>query len=250
MSVPFLSAKWKNLVMVNFPVDPSILEPYLPAGTKLDYFEGQTYVSLVGFLFAKTKIFGIPVPFFGTFEEITLRFYVFRKEGNLKKRGVVFINEAVPHKTVAAFANLMFKEKYSVVSTNHYWEKNSSNKLIEYYWAKNDKWNAIKIEAGVTPRVIAFGSLEEFIFEHSIGYTKINTHKTESYEIVHPRWMIHDVHLYSLQCDFEAMYGSAFAHLSKTEPSSVFLAQGSSVAINWKREVIRPSEKELEKFAV
>ncbi|MDR3712793.1 MAG: DUF2071 domain-containing protein [Puia sp.] len=56
----FLTAKWQNLIMANYEVPPAILEEYLPAGTELDKHEGRTYVSLVGFLFAGTRIFGLP----------------------------------------------------------------------------------------------------------------------------------------------------------------------------------------------
>jgi hypothetical protein len=33
------------------------------------------------------------------------------------------------------------------------------------------------------------------------------------------------------------MYGEAFAHLSKLQPNSVILAEGSEVSVNWKRTI-------------
>jgi uncharacterized protein YqjF (DUF2071 family) len=63
--------------MANY--DPAILIPFLPKGVELDLYEG-VYVSLVGFMFKKTKLFNVPIPHFGTFEEINLRFYVVRKK--------------------------------------------------------------------------------------------------------------------------------------------------------------------------
>jgi uncharacterized protein YqjF (DUF2071 family) len=74
----FLKAKWQNLIMANYEIDPAYLLPYLPKGVELDYFEGKTYVSLVGFLFKDTSLFKIPIPVLGTFEEVNLRFYVVR----------------------------------------------------------------------------------------------------------------------------------------------------------------------------
>lgn len=238
MAIPFLRAKWKNLVMANYAVDPALLEPFLPAGTTLDFYQGKTYVSLVGFLFAKTRIFGIPVPRFGTFEEINLRFYVVRKEGNVKKRGVVFINETVPYKSVAWVANFLYKEHYSVMETRHYWEKNTRNRLVEYYWENKGNWNSMKIESEIRSRNMTIGSLEEFIFEHYYGYTKISDKLSESYEVVHPRWSVFDVRNFKIDCDFAAMYGPQFAYLSAEVPSSVMLARGSEVSVNWKRKKI------------
>jgi hypothetical protein len=40
---------------------------------------------------------------------------------------------------------------------------------------------------------------------------------------------------YNVNCDFSAMYGPAFSVLNKTKPTAVFLAKGSSVSVDWKR---------------
>ena len=79
MANTFLRAKWQNLIMANYEIDSNCLLPYLPKRVELDYFQGKTYVSLVGFLFQDTSIFNIPIPLIGTFEEVNLRFYVVRK---------------------------------------------------------------------------------------------------------------------------------------------------------------------------
>ncbi|MBI1723099.1 MAG: DUF2071 domain-containing protein, partial [Gemmatimonadetes bacterium] len=33
---PFLTAEWRFLVMANYEVDPAVLEPLVPSGTRLD----------------------------------------------------------------------------------------------------------------------------------------------------------------------------------------------------------------------
>ena len=75
----FLTASWRNLAMLNFTIEPHILEPHVPKGTQLDLFNGRTYVSLVGFRFLHTRVRGWTIPFHVNFEEINLRFYVRRK---------------------------------------------------------------------------------------------------------------------------------------------------------------------------
>src|SRR5688572_16519777 len=64
---PLLSAEWRNLVLLNYEIDPRILEPYLPAGTELDCFAGQTYVSIVGFQFQSVRLFGLRIPYHANF---------------------------------------------------------------------------------------------------------------------------------------------------------------------------------------
>src|SRR6476660_6735915 len=92
----FLKARWQNLLMVNFEVDPKILLPHLPAYTELDSFNNKTLVSVVGFMFNDTKVFGLRWPYHTNFEEVNLRFYVKHLDGHTWKRGVVFISEIVP----------------------------------------------------------------------------------------------------------------------------------------------------------
>ncbi len=232
----FLTANWENIIMANYAVDPKILQPYLPKGVTLDLYKGVAYISLVGFMFKNTKIFKVPIPLLGSFEEINLRFYVIRNVNGIQKRGVVFINETVPYKLVALIANFLYKENYSCVPTKHLWQVNNHKKSITYQWKKSGKWNKILVEATVESIKLEENSFEEFILEHYIGYTKINNTKSEQYTIAHPRWKINVVKNYEINCNFEAMYGSSFLILNNTEPHSVFIADGSAVSIQWKRE--------------
>ena len=66
----FLKARWEHIIMANYEIEPKMLLPFLPKGVALDLFEGKCYISLVGFMFKNTKLFNIPIPYLGTFEEI------------------------------------------------------------------------------------------------------------------------------------------------------------------------------------
>ena len=78
----FLTAEWRNLAMLNFEVDPKVLQPFTPAGTELDEWQGRTFISVVGFMFLNTRVFGVPIPFHRNFEEVNLRFYVRRNSSD------------------------------------------------------------------------------------------------------------------------------------------------------------------------
>ena len=234
----FLKAKWENIIMANYAVPLSVLKPYLPKGTEIDLFEDSAYVSLVGFLFRDTKLFNVKIPVLGTFSEVNLRFYVTRKEGDTLKRGVVFINETVPYKAVAWLANKLYKEHYSVATVNYTWDINNATKKIMYKWKQYKNWNQIYIEAENKEILMPEQSFEEFIFEHYVGYTKVNANSTEEYDINHPRWKINKVLNYTIECDFDKNYGSDFAFLNSTKPTSVFIAEGSEIEVKWKRKKI------------
>ena len=234
----FLKANWDNIIMANYEIDPEILIPFLPKGVELDLYNGKCYISLVGFMFKNTKLFNIPIPFFGNFEEINLRFYVKRKEGTVLKRGVVFINETIPYPIVALIANKLYNEHYTVVPTKHEIIYEKSSKQVKFEWLLNQKWNSIAITTSNTSEKMAQNSLERFIYEHYYGYTKIDENKTEEYKLQHPSWKTSEVLDYKIECDFESMYGKSFSVLNQTEPETVFIADGSAVGIEWKRTKI------------
>ena len=235
MKETFLSARWENLIMANYTVNTDVLIPYLPNGVELDFFRNKTYVSLVGFMFKQTSLFNIPIPFLGTFEEINLRFYVIRKEGNTIKRGVVFINETVPYKPVAWLANKLYREHYIAIPTKNEIEITSISKNIRYHWKINKEWNHIAVNASLKNEQMFPESIEEFIFEHYYGYTKINQQLSQEYKVNHPKWMVNKVIDYSIDCDFKSMYGKDFAFLSNHQPDSVIIAEGSPITVGWKR---------------
>jgi uncharacterized protein YqjF (DUF2071 family) len=234
----FLKANWEDIIMANYEIDPEILIPFVPKGVELDLHNGKCYVSLVGFMFKNTKLFNVPIPYFGNFEEINLRFYVKRKEGNVVKRGVVFINETIPYPVVAWVANKLYNEHYTVVPTKHKIIAGESSKNVKFEWLLNKKWNAIAVTKSNTCQKMERHSLESFIYEHYFGYTKTAKNETEEYKLQHPSWKISEVLDYNIDCDFEAMYGKSFSVLNQTQPEAVFIAEGSSVGIEWKRTKI------------
>ncbi|MEP7110733.1 MAG: DUF2071 domain-containing protein [Ferruginibacter sp.] len=231
----FLKAKWENIIMANYAVPAEVLQPFLPNGLSLDLYNEKAHVSLVGFMFSNTKLFNIPIPRLGTFEEINLRFYVLREEGNTIKRGVVFVNETIPYKAVAWIANKLYREHYLAIPTKHSWAFTGSTKQIGYQWKINNGWNSIKVDASVAGDTMQANSFEEFIFEHYYGYTKINAATTEEYKINHPSWKINQVFSTTINCDFGTMYGKPFEFLNTAEPASVFIAEGSAIEVEWKR---------------
>lgn len=231
----FLTAQWRRLAFANYKIDPEILKPYVPYKTELDSFGGNTYVSLVGFLFKDVRIKGIKVPYHINFEEINLRFYVRYLDGKQWKRGVVFIKETVPKPAITFVANTLYKEHYETSPMRFLWNDTAEILKTEYALKKNKKWHSIKVESDSGTFKIAPGSEEEFITEHYWGYSRQNKNKTVEYEVTHPKWELHPVKDYEIDFDFGAVHGSDFKFLNHEKPSTVFLATGSKITIESKK---------------
>ena len=228
----FLTAQWRNLVMVNYEVDPKILEPFVPAGTELDAYEGNHYLSLVAFMFEDTKLLGVKVPYHTKFEEINLRFYVRRFDGSDWRRGVVFIKEIVPKRAVAKIANLFYRERYVAQPMGHLIVYEGERpKTLEYKWRHEGSWNRIHFEAEGDFQPMKEGSHPEFIAEHYFGYTAWSDKTSLEYRVEHPKWNYAQSLKTTVECDVRAVYGSQFEETLMAKPVSSFLCDGSPVTV-------------------
>lgn len=232
----FLTAEWNNLAMINYQVDPKILEKYVPPGTELDLFEGQCFVSFIGFLFENVKVLGLKIPFHTNFEEVNLRFYVRRFENGIWKRGAVFISEIVPKFAISFVANTFYNEHYQTFPMKHSLKVNENSREFLYQWKVGNKWNSIHLETKKNPIDIEANSETEFITEHYFGYNKLSESKSIEYEVKHPRWQQYEVIKNNSFIDFEGVYGKEFGFIKDLKPSSVLLAIGSKITIEAKRK--------------
>lgn len=232
----FLKAQWRKLAIINYEIDPEILKKYLPAGTELDFYQDKCYVSLVGFMFLNTKLLGLPIPFHRDFEEVNLRFYVKKKEGDQWKRGVVFIKEIVPKLALSFIANSVYKENYKTMPMKNSMTQDDNEISVKYSW-KEGKWYSMEITAENIAMPMENESEFEFITEHYFGFTK-KGNKTSEYEVCHPQWSWYLVKSHHVEVDFNAVYGKDFASLNSQQPISVMLAEGSEIEVRTKKYLV------------
>jgi len=194
--------------MLNYAVDPALLQPFVPAGTQLDQHEGKTYISLVGFEFKRTRVLGFAAPFHQDFEEVNLRFYV-KRSG---RRGVVFIRELVPKYFVAAIARFAFNEKYSCVPMSRRIEARVDGSIAkaEYAWGLGPSRCSMSIETDGASSLAAEGSEEQF---------------------QHPSWQVWKARHAEFSGNAAHYYGAELAQPLTSRPDSAFLAQGSPVTV-------------------
>jgi uncharacterized protein YqjF (DUF2071 family) len=227
----FLAAQWQYLAMINYRVPSDILQPYLPKGTELDLWQGKAMVSMVGFLFNHTKVFGVHWPMHTHFEEVNLRLYVRRWNGTRWKRGVAFVSEIVPRPAIAIIANALYNEHYRYMPTRHQIVRQKQQLQLHYGWKYKGAWNDLHIVADDQLQPIFDGSIEHFILEHYWGYNQLNQHTTIEYGVEHEPWQVYPVISHAFNCNVADIYGSQWVPYLQGQPHSVMLAQGSDVIV-------------------
>lgn len=230
---PFLTAEWRHLVMINFQVDPGLLQPYVPAGTTLDVCDGNALLSVVGFRFLNTRVRGVAIPFHRDFEEVNLRTYVRREEHGDIRRGVTFIRELVPRRAIAAVARAVYNEPYlNLPMTSDVTIADGRLQSATYRWQTVRGECELSAEARKEPFLFpAEGSEACFVTEHYWGYTAQRDGSTIEYEVQHPRWNVCRAARAHLHGETSPVYGSVFADILKREPDSAWVADGSPVTV-------------------
>ena len=232
-NTPFLSAEWKELTLINYALEPLALQSLLPAGLKPDLWEGSAYASLVAFDFESTRVGGIPWPGYTAFPEFNLRVYVRCEEAD--RRGVMFVRELIPGRLPALMARLLYNEPYSACpmqrqSVSH--DDGSQTQFTTLAW--NGRINQVRVRVGPETSNPGPESAAEWFKEQSWGFGMSRSGELMRYRVVHPRWLLRQVHTQETEIDIDwlRMYGPFWAQqLGKAQPTSVFHAIGSEVAV-------------------
>ncbi|PPF12524.1 YqjF family protein [Rathayibacter sp. AY1A5] len=105
-----LKQRWTEATFLHWRVDPALVAPHLPAGTRPDEHDGSSWVGLIPFRLSRTAFLGGPrVPWLGTFPEVNVRLYSVDEQG---RRGVVFVSLDASHLLPVLTAQAVFGLPY------------------------------------------------------------------------------------------------------------------------------------------
>lgn len=224
---PFLTARWVNLILAQYPVPDELIAPHLPPGVEPDHWNGSAHVSLVPFQFLDTRVFGCRWPGFASFPELNLRTYV--RHGD--RRGVVFIREFIPSRLIAWVARRTYHEPYRTARLTADCYVKGDRLTANYALVRGGRihriWAVGDAEAAVPPA----GSCEHFFKERQWGFGRTPASTLLAYEVQHPAWTCHRVRDYGIELDWSQLYGSDWSVMNGREPESVYLVSGSAVSV-------------------
>lgn len=231
----FLTARWSNLILLTYRVDPAILQKWLPPGCQLDSFAGTTgFVSLVAFDFLETRVMGIGWPLprgMRDFSEINLRFYVRHTHQGASQRGVCFIREFVPSRTVAAVARWVYNEPYRAARMSSQVRTTNGDSNISHRLNWRGKEHRLEAHIGKESSIPPSESVEHFFKEHQWGYGRRRDGRLLRYEVIHPEWSIYQLKSFKLDWDWEMVYGKEWTILQNDQPFHAMVAVGSQVRV-------------------
>jgi uncharacterized protein YqjF (DUF2071 family) len=141
--------QWLDLSSVHWAVDPDVVAPHLPPGTRPDLLRGKTYVGLLPFRMVAAGVStGPAVPWLGSFLETNVRLYSVDATG---RRGVVFCSLDANRLAVVAGASTIFGLPYRWASMSH--TKTPTPQGDEHAYAMRLRWPRVD-DGVVTSRMV------------------------------------------------------------------------------------------------
>jgi uncharacterized protein YqjF (DUF2071 family) len=230
---PLLTAAWRDLAFLHWPVDACRASRLLPPGTSPDLFDGVSYTGLVAFRMHRTGWLGLPgLPYLGSFPETNVRLYSVGPDG---RRGVVFCSldaaRLVP--VLAARAGFRLPYQWSAMRVRR------SGEVVSY--ASRRRWPrpgpGLRLRVRIGEPIAEPSALEQFLTArwglHGAWYGG----RTRYLPNEHPRWPLHRAMLVHLE---ENLLQAAGLPPPRSGPVSVLYSPGVAVRMGAPRGVSRP----------
>ena len=231
-----ITARWRHVAILSWPIEDGRLLPLLPKGLALDRWRGKCYISLVCLFMESLRVLGLPtVP--RKFAELNLRFYVRPAHGSDDRKGVIFLRQTVSSRLVAFAGRVFFREPMLAAPMTYKceppeWENRRDRQRVYYRWIDGGHDAGLRVTAGSESYFAEPGSLDEFLTHRYWGHNRTSTGRLRAYRISREPWPLVPVIDHELKCDPESLYGPEIADVIAGPPASVLLALGSKSQVH------------------
>lgn len=213
---------WRDLAFLHWAVDPELVAPLLPAGTRPDVHDGRSYVGLIPFRMRRIGVLGSPgLPYVGSFLETNVRLYSTDEQG---RRGVVF-------RSLEADRLLPVLAARWVAGLPYTWARMTVEREGDRItYASRRRWPGpsgahSRIELRVGARLEDPGPLASFLTARW-GLHQRAGRRTAYWPNEHPEWPLHEAEL--LACDEDLIAAAGLPSVTGA-PDSVLFSPGVDV---------------------
>jgi uncharacterized protein len=229
---PLLTAAWRDLAFVHWPVRPAAAARLLPPGTRPDVFGGDSYVGLVAFRMHGVGWLGLPgLPYLGSFPETNVRLYSVGPDG---RRGVVFLSldaaRLLP--VLAGRAGFRLPYQWSAMRVHR------DGDVISY--ASQRRWPGrgarLRLAVRIGETLASPSELERFLTARWGLHAAWYDGRLRYLPNAHPPWQLHRATLLRLE---ESLIGAAGLPAPAGSPVSVLFSPGVPVRMGVPRRPAR-----------
>jgi uncharacterized protein len=225
---PFLTAHWRDLVLVSFVVPDALAATLVPPGCEADRWQGRCYVSLVALSMDRVRVRGWAIPGLTAYPQVNLRFYV-RHTG---RAAVRFVGEMVPSRWLAAAARWWYGEPFRAGYIRAQRREEGGAIAMTYQFGLDRPRWRVAVQSTSDETVPGETTFEHWLKERSRGCRRARHDRLRVFDVAHPVWSVRAVRAAEVDVDFAALYGAEWAVLDAQAPASVLYAVGSDVTVS------------------
>lgn len=182
--------RWEDLLFAHWRVSPAAIQPRLPAGLRVDTFEGQAWIGVVPFFMRNIRPRWSPaVPGISNFPEVNLRTYVVDERG---VPGVWFFSLDADTRVGVWWGQALFNLPYRYAPAM--FRRDLATGRVEYMSQRPDTPARLASQFAYEPQGPAWtaepGTLEFFLVERYVLFAQRRGGELMSGRVYHPPYEV------------------------------------------------------------
>lgn len=237
---PIFKCEWRDVVALNFDVDPRLLQSIIPEGTRIDHYNDHTLVTLMAKNVREFRPYGRSLTLFRSVDEIDLRTYITWESDGQIYRGHYKMKNLVSNKMACRIFRFLTGQNQILVSlsreTSGFEEaRRDALPTADYRWSDQESESHFKVKARTAARKGEDGSKEHFVLQQQNRF--VSTRKgTPCFPIRQAPWLVWTASSGSFDCDATRLLGKEFRRYF-SRPNFALLSRGGEVTVSRGRKV-------------
>lgn len=184
------SQQWRDVLFLHWPAEVAEVRQALPAGLEIDTYDGQAWVSYVGFRLRQVCLHGWPaIPFCSQMLELNFRTYV-RYRG---EPAIYFLTMHADHRWMIAAAKLLTPLPYELARLSYRSDPSGGEFICE---RRSDGRPLLSAHFQLGNAVAAgSGSLNDWLTERYVAYVGAAQGSLLRMQVSHAPWQLREIEL-------------------------------------------------------
>jgi uncharacterized protein YqjF (DUF2071 family) len=232
---PIYKCEWRDVVALNFDVDPRLLKPWIPKGTRLLPFQDHSLVTLMAKHIRDFHPAGRRLNLFPSIHEIDLRTYVSWESNGVTRLGHFKLKNLVSGKLAAWVFHWLTGQPQITASidcstTNFEEARRDAMPTAEYRWRLENLESHFKVSARTQASKSQDDSKELFVLRQEHRFV-VSRRGTYCYPIRQAPWLVWNASSGSFDVQIQQFVDKELRKYFK-RPKFVLLSRGGEVTVS------------------
>ena len=232
---PVYRCEWRDVVALNFDVDPRILLPFIPQGTRIISYNDHTLITLMAKNVREFRPWKRKLVLFRSIDEVDLRTYISWEKNGQTRQGHFKLGNLVSSKNAARVLRFLTGQQSEIAHIKRE-SKNLQNvrrdalPTAEFRWKFKEEENHFRVSARSTATKSKPDSKEQFVLRQEHRFIQ-SSKGVFCHPIRQAPWPVWNAASGSFQVNLNHYVDKELRKYLK-RPKFVLLSQGGEVTVS------------------